>query len=1303
MQHLFGKLRGRSKSASSERQKPRDGTPEVLKTGRRYKKSSAITPDGVKRATYPAPAIGTFGLHQLNDPDEWLSDSAKRYDIDVIAMHGLNGDIYRTWTKSGNYWLRDQLPQSLAGARIFSYGYPSNLMFSKSVAEIDDFARHLLSSLKEIVDEKRDIIFVCHSLGGIVFKQAMSFAYNETPDIWLRCKGVIFLGTPHRGSAAAEIAKTVASIVNKPSTYLGVSIFAGSIRADLLKDLAYDSPKLSDISKTFEERAAALLIYSFYESETISGQVIVNRSSAILNIPHGKYSPLYADHRDICRFENAGSDNYKKVLRAIIEMADEISQQKSPKPLSSGASDKSLDDLERACMEQLNIIDIATAHQSYLQVYVDGTLQWLVNNDKYAAWASATQASLLWVTGPPGCGKTIMSSYVSEILSEKTIGASIVCHFFCDARTREHRNFVNMLRSLIYQIVIRRRRLLRVVRKARSLQGPQLFQQPSALWQLLLDIIKVERQKQVIIVVDGIDECDEQTQHMFVNRIAKFVQQAGDSSTKFFITSRPQTPDYFRLPSDETTLSRLDLESLQDMIGQDVVHVIQHRLGLLVQRNSCTKDLRTQLEFSLASKAEKTFLWVSLVLSSLESKLFLGPADVRMLQKLPPTASMLYRQYLEAIPVASYRAAGQLLRVIVCSGRPLSIEEVNLIVRYSVEPGAECEHPTYTHGTITQLLYPFIRVSGDRLALIHQSVTEFLLDLDRKERDDLATAFGVNIQRDSLFIAGACMRYLLSDNFFSDLFAYTEDDLEEEHDQGIEFYVESPSSSVNDWIGGMSGELGFDDFQSRLLSGKASDEELCKRIAQEYILYDYASKFWPGLFSHSTDACGGEAELQDMAVRLLDSSNIQAVNWLRYYWAITDVGNDTRPKVLTPIVLAGYFSHFTTLQHLFKGRHNRGEIGEAIHWASRQGNLSCLRALLKEYLAQVSEEPDICSLEGISPLAAAAKYGHLECAEVLLDQRVFDVNTRNKEGQTALSLAVIHGHGEIVTVLLKQQGIDPNLPDSNGYTPIFWTTGCSSQNILSMLLKDKRVDPRLLDRSGRNPLSWAAEEGQTALAKEMIIDGRMDLNNWDLSARTPLLWAVHNMHLPIVKLLIESGRADISVRDKTGRNVVSWAAERRDRSLLHYLIKRCPKEVDVADEQGWTPLAWTLNPPGYLDNALLLLQSGHVDINYRDIKGRSLLSFAAGWGYPSIAATFLRFPGIDPNCVDSDGNTPIFEAVRNNNVEMMKVFLDAEGVDVNFRDRSGKTPLAIAAAAGKYDIVKLLLSVDGIDKEGLAF
>lgn len=44
---------------------------------------------------------------------------------DIVAIHGLMGDVYKTWThENGKFWLRDFLPEGLEGkVRIFTFGY----------------------------------------------------------------------------------------------------------------------------------------------------------------------------------------------------------------------------------------------------------------------------------------------------------------------------------------------------------------------------------------------------------------------------------------------------------------------------------------------------------------------------------------------------------------------------------------------------------------------------------------------------------------------------------------------------------------------------------------------------------------------------------------------------------------------------------------------------------------------------------------------------------------------------------------------------------------------------------------------------------------------------------------------------------------------------------------------------------------------------------------------------------------------------------------------------------------------------
>lgn len=92
-----------------------------------------------------------MGLKILHPEQDQAVDKA--IAVDVVAVHGLNGDATDTWTdtKTKAFWLKDFLPSDLLGARIVSFNNNADAGFCNTIADVPDHARDLLGSL---IDER---------------------------------------------------------------------------------------------------------------------------------------------------------------------------------------------------------------------------------------------------------------------------------------------------------------------------------------------------------------------------------------------------------------------------------------------------------------------------------------------------------------------------------------------------------------------------------------------------------------------------------------------------------------------------------------------------------------------------------------------------------------------------------------------------------------------------------------------------------------------------------------------------------------------------------------------------------------------------------------------------------------------------------------------------------------------------------------------------------------------------------------------------------------------------------------------
>jgi hypothetical protein len=67
---------------------------------------------------------------------------------DVVAVHGLGGDAYRSWQhENGFNWLQ-HLQERLPSIRVYSCAYDSGIAFSGGLKGLNDQARYLLNLIK---------------------------------------------------------------------------------------------------------------------------------------------------------------------------------------------------------------------------------------------------------------------------------------------------------------------------------------------------------------------------------------------------------------------------------------------------------------------------------------------------------------------------------------------------------------------------------------------------------------------------------------------------------------------------------------------------------------------------------------------------------------------------------------------------------------------------------------------------------------------------------------------------------------------------------------------------------------------------------------------------------------------------------------------------------------------------------------------------------------------------------------------------------------------------------------------------
>ncbi|KAF8541800.1 hypothetical protein BDD12DRAFT_803421 [Trichophaea hybrida] len=939
----------------------------------------------------------------------------------ILFVHGLNpmdrnNHAHMTWTHdNGILWPRDLLPNHVPEARIMLFEYNSNVGFNSSSAGIEDHAETLLARYKTFqapVNGVRPLIFVSHSLGGIIVKQVGIFnlyilakklltgmqalikaqhnrlVYGTIKDA---TKGLMFFGTPHRGGNGVSFGKIAARIAR---------CLSGSSSNNILFALEKSSVLTKQADEAFRSQLEDYQIVSFFETKKRRlfgmplGMMVVDRESSAFGLASQRESilPVDGDHSNMCKFASDGRE-FRDVADCMKKLAAFALKKSLPDGKSSAHTEAFAQPTESAlhdaatklgeCINTLGGVD-----QRFLVWNItcdtESYCRWIFVSDEYKNWEASKETILLSIFGGPGCGKTstvanILKSYgillpgdgassESQMVPPPDTRPTILWFFF---KGRVDGMATTFLKTIISQL-IRQHSCLGECLLSLHTRNQCSLRSWESLWTILLDMLrKVPNGVMVILIVDALDECEASMLDPLCRNILRLVETFHSQREmcacpilKVLTTSRTNVSEHI----NTSFFNHHTIKMSAHCTAGDMESFIHFRVHQLSERKSLPLHVEIQISDFLKRHSRGMFLWVLFVLQELERRdqPLTNQALLRKLTSLPRSLSNMYSAFVEKLIDINRRDVWVTLRWVVFAKRPLHIMELQYAV--CLELGISEWHDFA--GDINTLFGGLVVIDKKgTVEVVHHTVREFIwATFGRATNMRYIQDFMADLSEANGLLAETCLQVLL------------------------------PIM-----------ETGSPAYASGMMIPAKNCFSHCP-----FMRYAFSA-----LGHHLMLASNPSQKLLALVGEFFYNTPLVDYFVLRLF--VVDKQLPWFAVGCTKLHLAAYFN-----------------IGWLIDEALKSGI-----------------DPNITADMDDTPLVWASEMGSLEAIQKLLDAGA-DTNKQERDGWSALHWAAANGHHEVAKLLLKY-GAKKDIADLRGVTPHFVASDCGHTVLAAELFPD--IDP----------------------------------------------------------------------------------------------------------------------------------------------------------------------------------------------------------------------------------------------------
>ncbi|PHH52965.1 Vegetative incompatibility protein HET-E-1 [Ceratocystis fimbriata CBS 114723] len=390
------------------------------------------------------------------------------------------------------------------------------------------------------------------------------------------------------------------------------------------------------------------------------------------------------------------------------------------------------DDKDNECLRDLYTTDPRTDKEK-IQDKKGGLLRdsykWILEHKDFQKFKNEAASRILWIKGDAGKGKTML---LCGIIDELELDPSISpYYFFCQAIGGDRlSSATSVLRGLLYHLARCKPHLTKYVRTKYDPVGKKLFENESAWYEvrgIATEMLKDPSLKNAILVVDALDECTVDRQHLL-----DFITES--STTKWIVSSR-NWPDIEESLNDAKQKVKIHLEINQDSVSAAVDTYIKFKVDQLVQKRKYDDKMKTAVLDHLQSNAHGTFLWVALVCQELSDERTRKRHTMTKLTSFPPGLDALYKQMLHQISeLEDAQLCKDVIAKVLVVYRPVALEELHVLVEGLTGVGMEeVEEVIKSCGS-------FLTINDNTVSFVHQSAKDYFLGqaLDQVLPSDIA-------------------------------------------------------------------------------------------------------------------------------------------------------------------------------------------------------------------------------------------------------------------------------------------------------------------------------------------------------------------------------------------------------------------------------------------------------------------------------------------------------------------------------------------------------------------------------------